>query len=103
MARRGRLRDPARASASYGEWIRVPRPMAREAGQLEAAIRHLASISRPSASDGEREAAEWLAGELRTPRGPQARVGEGRAHGTDSWAPGPLSGLAPLARPAPRS
>jgi hypothetical protein len=70
--------------------------MTREPGQLEAAIRHLASISRPSASDGEREAAEWLAGELRAAGCREARVEEERAHGTYWWPLGLLSGLAAL-------
>jgi peptidase M28-like protein len=68
--------------------------MTREPGQLEAAIRHLASIPRPSASEGEREAAEWLAGELRAAGCREARVEEERAHGTYWWPLGLLSGLA---------
>ncbi|MDX6670269.1 MAG: hypothetical protein QOI91_632, partial [Solirubrobacteraceae bacterium] len=32
---------------------------------LERTVRHLASIERPSASPGEREAAEWIAAALR--------------------------------------
>jgi hypothetical protein len=70
--------------------------MTREPGQLEAAIRHLASITRPSASEGEREAAEWLAGELRTAGCREVRVEEERAHGTYWWPLGLLSGLAAL-------
>jgi hypothetical protein len=54
-------------------------------GEVEAAIRHLASLHRPSASDGEREAAEWIAGRLRA-EGCTATVEEERAHGT-YWLP----------------
>ena len=74
----------------------MPRPMARQSGQLEAAIRHLASISRPSASEGEREAAEWLAGELRAAGCRDVRVEEERAHGTYWWPLGLLTGIAAL-------
>ncbi len=70
--------------------------MARQSGQLEAAIRHLASISRPSASEGEREAAEWLAGELRAAGCRDVRVEEERAHGTYWWPLGLLTGIAAL-------
>ena len=40
-------------------------PTAAAPPDLAAAIEHLAGISRPSASDGEREAAEWIAARLR--------------------------------------
>ena len=42
--------------------------------------RHLASFERPSASDGERAAADWIAARLRA-EGCSARVEEERAHG----------------------
>ena len=61
--------------------------------RLEAAIRHLAAISRPSASAGEREAAEWLAAELRVAGGREVRVEEERAHGTYWWPLGLLAGI----------
>ncbi len=48
------------------------------------AIRHLAAFERPSASDGERRAAEWIAQRLRD-HGAEARVEEERAHGTYWW------------------
>src|SRR6266480_870590 len=70
--------------------------MARESGQLEATVRHLASITRPSASDGEREAAEWLADELRAAGAREVRVEEERAHGTYWWPLGLLTGIAGL-------
>lgn len=70
--------------------------MSVDAARLEAAIRHLASISRPSASPGEREAAEWLAAEFRTAGCREVRVEEERAHGTYWWPLGLLTGLAAL-------
>ena len=70
--------------------------MTRDSGQLEAAIRHLAAIPRPSASEGEREAAEWLANELRAAGCRDVRVEEERAHGTYWWPLGLLTGLAAL-------
>jgi hypothetical protein len=48
------------------------------------AVRHLAAFERPSASDGERRAAEWIAERLRA-RGAEARVEEERAHGGYWW------------------
>lgn len=49
--------------------------------RLDRWIRQLASIERPSASDGERRAAEWIAAELQHAR-VGARVELERAHGT---------------------
>jgi hypothetical protein len=63
---------------------------------LEQAVHHLAAIRRPSASAGEREAAEWLAAELRTAGARDVRVEEERAHGTYWWPLGLLTGLAAL-------
>ena len=60
---------------------------------LEEAVRHLASFERPSASDGERRAAEWIAKRLRD-HGCQARIEEERAHGTYWWPMGLLCALA---------
>ncbi|HEV2753983.1 MAG TPA: M28 family peptidase [Solirubrobacteraceae bacterium] len=56
----------------------------RDPQALEEAVRHLAGIERPSASPGEREAAEWIAARLRE-LGCTARVEEERAHGTYWW------------------
>lgn len=59
---------------------------------VEAIVRHLAMLERASASEGEREAAEWIAGRLRE-LGLVPRVEEERVHGT-YWIPfGVLSGL----------
>src|SRR3954454_14861480 len=52
---------------------------------MERAVRHLTSFERPSASDGERRAAEWIAGALGD-LGAPAVVEEERAHGT-YWIP----------------
>lgn len=69
--------------------------------QAEEAIGHLASFERPSASDGERRAAEWIAGRLRDEGACDVRVEEERAHGTYWWPLGLLAltgGLASLSR-----
>jgi len=49
--------------------------------ELEDVVGHLASFERPSASDGERRAAEWIAWRL-SEHGCDARVEQERAHGT---------------------
>jgi acetylornithine deacetylase/succinyl-diaminopimelate desuccinylase-like protein len=66
---------------------------------IERVVRELASYERPSASTGERRAAEWLAGELRAAGCREVRVEEERAHGGYWWPLGLLnaaSGLAAL-------
>ena len=52
---------------------------ASDAG-LQAVVQHLAAIERPSASPGEREAAEWIAARLRD-LGTDARIEEELVHG----------------------
>jgi acetylornithine deacetylase/succinyl-diaminopimelate desuccinylase-like protein len=65
-------------------------------GDWRGAIRVLAQMDRPSASDGERRAADWIAGRLRG-LGCEARVEEERAHG-GYWLPlGLANGLAAAA------
>jgi Zn-dependent M28 family amino/carboxypeptidase len=64
--------------------------MYAERAGLERTVRHLAALERPSASPGEREAAEWIAGALRE-LGLEAKVEEERAHGTYWWPLGLLS------------
>src|SRR2546425_8945591 len=54
-------------------------PIAQD--QLERWITQLASIERPSASEGERRAAEWIAAQLQR-AGVDARLEVERAHGT---------------------
>jgi hypothetical protein len=54
------------------------------AGDWREAIHHLATFDRPSASEGERRAAEWIAGRLEE-FGCQVEVEEERAHGSYWW------------------
>ncbi len=61
--------------------------------ELEGVVRALASFERPSASDGERRAAEWIARRL-SDHGCAARVEQERAHGTYWWPMGLLCALA---------
>jgi acetylornithine deacetylase/succinyl-diaminopimelate desuccinylase-like protein len=58
---------------------------------IERVIRELASYERPSASEGERRAAEWLAGEFRAAGCREVRVEEERAHGGYWWPLGLLN------------
>jgi Peptidase family M28 len=70
--------------------------MPPDAARLRATVEHLAAMERPSASPGERAAAEWIAARLRE-EGADARVETEAAHGT-YWVPlGLLSGAAALA------
>jgi Peptidase family M28 len=64
---------------------------------IERVVRELASYRRPSASDGERRAADWLAGELRAAGCREVRVEEERAHGGYWWPLGLLNAAALLA------
>jgi hypothetical protein len=64
---------------------------------LERVVRELASYERPSASDGERRAAEWLADELRAAGCREVRVEEERAHGGYWWPVGLLNAASALA------
>jgi acetylornithine deacetylase/succinyl-diaminopimelate desuccinylase-like protein len=66
-------------------------------GLIERVIRELAAYDRPSASEGERRAAEWLAGELRAAGCRSVRVEEERAHGGYWWPLGLLNAIALLA------
>jgi acetylornithine deacetylase/succinyl-diaminopimelate desuccinylase-like protein len=58
---------------------------------IERTVRELASYSRPSASEGERRGAEWLADELRRAGCRSVRVEEERAHGGYWWPLGLLN------------
>ncbi len=58
-------------------------------------MRRLADIDRPSASEGEREAAEWLAEELGSV-GCEVRIEEERAHGGYWWPLGILNAASAL-------
>ncbi len=75
--------------------------MPTAAERLRETVEHLAAIERPSASPGERLAAEWIAARL-TETGAPARVEAERAHGT-YWIPlGLLSAAAAVAGVAAR-
>jgi hypothetical protein len=79
-------------SASLGE---------PDQGWLRARLEELERIDRPSASDGERRAAEWLVDQFRQ-LGAEARIETAAAHGTYWWplgigtALGALGGLVAL-------
>ena len=62
---------------------------------MDEALRHLAAIERPSASEGERVAADWIAASLRE-LGCEARVEAESAHGTFWWPLGILNAIALL-------
>jgi hypothetical protein len=64
---------------------------------IERVVRELASYERPSASEGERREAEWLAGELRAAGCREVRVEEERAHGGYWWPLGLLNAASALA------
>jgi acetylornithine deacetylase/succinyl-diaminopimelate desuccinylase-like protein len=64
---------------------------------IERIVRELASYERPSASGGERRAAEWLAGELREAGCRAVRVEGEPAHGGYWWPLGLLNAGALLA------
>jgi hypothetical protein len=62
---------------------------------MEHVVRELASYERGSASEGERRAADWLAGALHD-AGCEVRVEEERAHGGYWWPLGILNAAAAL-------
>ncbi len=64
---------------------------------IERVVRELASYERPSASEGERRAAHWLADELRGAGCREVRVEEERAHGGYWWPLGLLNAGSALA------
>jgi hypothetical protein len=66
------------------------------ATDLRHTIEHLTSWERPSASEGERRAADWIAGQLRE-LGHAAEVEEERAHGTYWWPVGIFTALGAVA------
>jgi hypothetical protein len=76
------------------------------AQELRAVVEQLAAIERPSASEGERQAAEMIASRMRE-QGHPTRVEVERAHGGYWWPLGLLNGAAVLAglavRRRPRS
>jgi Peptidase family M28 len=64
---------------------------------LERVVRELAAFERPSASGGERRAAEWIATELREADCREVRIEEERAHGGYWWPLGLLNASSWLA------
>jgi acetylornithine deacetylase/succinyl-diaminopimelate desuccinylase-like protein len=64
---------------------------------IERVVRELASYERPSASDAEGRAADWLAHELRAAGCRDSRVEEERAHGGYWWPLGLLNAGSALA------
>jgi Peptidase family M28 len=64
---------------------------------IEGTVRELASYERPSASGGERRAAEWLAQRFREAGCRSVRIEEERAHGGYWWPLGLLNAGALLA------
>ena len=58
--------------------------MSNEANWLRERLEELERIERPSASDGERQAAEWLVGQF-AELGAEARIEAEPAHGTYWW------------------
>ncbi|HMJ94469.1 MAG TPA: M28 family peptidase [Thermoleophilaceae bacterium] len=59
---------------------------------IERVVRELASYERPSASDGERRAADWLAGELQAAGCTSTRVEQEQGRGGYWWPLGLLNG-----------
>src|SRR5437764_8822348 len=77
------------------EQLRPPRTAAND-GNWQAAIRELAAVERPSASDGERKAAEWIAARLRE-LGCRTEIEQERAHGGYWWPIGVANLIAAVA------
>jgi hypothetical protein len=69
--------------------------MSGEANWLRERLEELERIERPSASDGERRAAEWVVAQLRE-LGAEARIEAEDAHGTYWWPLGLGAGLGVL-------
>jgi hypothetical protein len=73
----------------------------RDGRRLRSSLAELAAIDRPSASEGEREAAEWIVARL-AELGAEARIEAETAHGTYWWplgigaAAGAVASLAAL-------
>ncbi len=75
------------------QWVRLVIAVDEHAHDWQDAIRELAAIERPSASDGERRAAELIADRLRA-LGWDTTVEEERAHGGYWWPIGLVNALA---------
>jgi acetylornithine deacetylase/succinyl-diaminopimelate desuccinylase-like protein len=59
--------------------------------ELRATVEHLSAIERPSASPGEREAADWIAERFRAAGVERVRLEEERSHGGFWWPVGLLN------------
>jgi hypothetical protein len=70
--------------------------MPPDTAHLREVVETLERIERPSASDGEREAAEWIRGRFEA-LGLRARIEPERAHGTYWWPLGAMTAAAGLA------
>jgi hypothetical protein len=81
-------RDAATPAATDEAWE-------PDQAELQEVVRRLEAMYRPSASEGEREAAEWIAWRLRE-TGCTVKVEEERAHGTYWWPVGLMSAAAAL-------
>jgi hypothetical protein len=81
-------RDATTPAATVEAWEPDP-------AELQEVVRRLEAMYRPSASEGEREAAEWIAWRLRE-TGCTVKVEEERAHGTYWWPVGLMSAAAAL-------
>jgi hypothetical protein len=69
--------------------------------ELRSDVEHLAGIERPSASDGERQAADWIRDRFRD-AGLDARVEKGSVHPTFYWPIGLMNALALVGALLPR-
>ena len=90
----GHVFQPSLPSAGIAETVEL-RTMTN-AADWRGAIRTLAAIDRPSASDGERRAAEWIAGRLRA-LGWETEIEAERAHGGYWWPVGLANVLSAVA------
>src|ERR1700737_537690 len=82
-------RDAGTVAPTVGPW----QP---DVAEMEEVVRKLEAIYRPSATEGERDAAEWIAWRLRE-RGCPVMVEEELAHGTYWWPVGLMSAAAVVA------
>jgi hypothetical protein len=88
--------SPVEASSAIADRLGIP-----DRDWMRSRVEQLERIRRPSASEGEREAAEWLVGQF-AELGVEARIEVEAAHGTYWWplgigaAMGALGGIASL-------
>ena len=75
----------------------VPRALRPDAERLRRDVEELSAIHRPSASPGEREAAEWLVSRL-AEHGAEGRIEVEDGHGTYWWPLGLTSAAGEIGR-----